>query len=129
MKVLEKRPSHAGDFNSTLTMLANISSAAIIIALFVLEPLVRYLWDPKKLRRFPNRNWLSGITNFGYIIESCYGFRSRRLHEIHQRYPVVRVGPDSLSFSTPEAIRAIYGHSSQCIKGDMYSAPAQIRPQ
>ncbi|KAF7554290.1 hypothetical protein G7Z17_g3038 [Cylindrodendrum hubeiense] len=98
---------------------------AIFIALFIcIKPLAEYFWDARKLQRFPNQNCLSGITNFGYIIERCRGFRSRNLHEIHKVHPVVRVGPDTLSFSTPEAIRAIYGHSTKCVKGDMYSASA-----
>ncbi|KAH6971939.1 cytochrome P450 [Ilyonectria destructans] len=105
--------------------MTSLASCAVIIALlFVLEPLARYMWDPKKLRRFPNHNALSGITNLGYIIERCRGFRSKNLHKKHENNPIVRTGPNSLSFSSPDAIRAIYGHSTTCVKGDMYAVPA-----
>lgn len=105
-------------------MLSLSAVAVTFTVLFFLEPLARYVWDPKNLRRFHNQNLLSGITNFGYIIERCRGFRSKNLHRVHRQHPVVRVGPNSVSFSTPDAIRAIYGHSTACLKGDMYTAPA-----
>lgn len=86
----------------------------------LMHPLLVYLWDPKKLRRFHNQNKLSGITSLGYIYERCSGFRSRNLHLVHQQHSIVRIGPNSLSFSSPDAIRAIYGHATPCSKGDMY---------
>ncbi|CAM1509756.1 Fc.00g000910.m01.CDS01 [Cosmosporella sp. VM-42] len=95
-----------------------------ISLLFLLEPLVTYLWDPKKLRRFPGQNALSGISTLGYILERYHGFRSKTLHAIHQHHPIVRIGPNSVSFSTPDAIRSIYGHSTTCTKGDMYLVAA-----
>lgn len=98
--------------------------AVTLVLLFVLEPVAQYIWDPKELRRFPNHNALSGITNLGYIIERCRGFRSENLQKKHEYNPIVRTGPNSLSFSSPDAIRAIYGHSTTCVKGDMYAAPA-----
>lgn len=83
-------------------------------------PLLVYFWDPKKLRRFHNQNKLSGITSLGYIYERCRGLRSRNLHLVHQHNSIVRIGPNSLSFSSPDAIRSIYGHATPCGKGDMY---------
>ncbi|KAI5464250.1 cytochrome P450 [Mariannaea sp. PMI_226] len=93
----------------------------------ILEPIITYLKDPKEFRRFPNLNCIAGITNIGYIYERSRGFRSRTLHEVHKVHPVVRVGPNSLSFSTPAAIKAIYGHASPCFKGDSYVAIAGPR--
>lgn len=84
-------------------------------------PLLVYVWDPKRLRRFPNQNKLSGITGLGYIYERCRGFRSRNLHLVHKQHSIVRIGPNSLSFSSPDAIRSIYGHATPCSKGDMYN--------
>lgn len=79
-----------------------------------------YIWDSKRLRRFHNQNNLSGITSLGYVYERCRGFRSRNLHLVHQQHSIVRIGPNSLSFSSPDAIRSIYGHATPCSKGDMY---------
>jgi benzoate 4-monooxygenase len=93
---------------------------AALLAILLLEPLATYLIDKKNFRRFPNQNAISGISNLGYFLERLGGFRSRRLHRVHEKHSIVRVGPNSLSFSSPQAIREIYGHSTTCIKGDMY---------
>lgn len=88
--------------------------------LCLLHHLLVYIWDPKKLRRFHNQNKLSGITSLGYVYERWCGFRSRNLHLVHQKHSIVRIGPNSLSFSSPDAIRSIYGHATPCSKGDVY---------
>ena len=113
-----------GSLSKLFDMLSLASFILSVCLLFLLEPLVTYLWDPKNLRRFPSQNALSGISNLGYILERWRGFRSKSLHTVHQHHPVVRIGPNSVSFSTPDAIRSIYGHSTTCFKGDMYSVPA-----
>lgn len=105
-------------------MAALLVWAVALAVFFIIEPLARYFIDTKNLRRFPNHNALSGITNFGYMLMRYGGFRSRKLQEAHQHRPVLRIGPNSVSFSSPDAIRAIYGHSANCVKGDMYAAPA-----
>ncbi|KAI1394589.1 hypothetical protein F4819DRAFT_262168 [Hypoxylon fuscum] len=105
-------------------MLSLISLAACLVFVILLEPLGTYIWDSKKLRRFYNQNILSGVSNLGYIIERCRGFRSRNLNEVHKKHSIVRIGPNSLSFSTTSAIRSIYGHSTPCTKGDMYTVQA-----
>ncbi|KAL4870920.1 cytochrome P450 [Aspergillus spectabilis] len=101
-------------------MIPLLNLALALILVILLEPLVTYFRDKKHLRQFPNQNCLSGITNLGYILERCGGFRSKNLHQVHLKHPIVRIGPTSLSFSTPGAIRDIYGHSTACIKGDTY---------
>ncbi|POR32529.1 Uncharacterized protein TPAR_07290 [Tolypocladium paradoxum] len=105
-----------------------ISLLSFALILLLLEPLATYLWDSKKLRRFPNATYLSGISNLSYILQRWRGFRSKEVHEAHQRHPVVRIGPNSISFATPSAIRAIYGHTTGCIKGDTYSTAAGTHP-
>jgi benzoate 4-monooxygenase len=108
----------------TSLMAAIIFWAASLALVCLFQPLMAYIWDAKKLRRFPCQNPLSGITNFGYIVERYRGFRSKNLHKLHEESPIIRLGPNSLSFSSPDAIRAIYGHSTTCVKEDMYAAPA-----
>ncbi|PTB49767.1 hypothetical protein M431DRAFT_542207 [Trichoderma harzianum CBS 226.95] len=107
-------------------MLVYLLSVAVL--LLILEPLFTYYWDSKKLRRFPNASFLSGISDVGYILQRYRGFRSKEIHESHLQHLVVRVGPNSLSFSTPDAIRAIYGHSTPCLKGGTYVTAAGTHP-
>lgn len=49
------------------------------------------------------------------------------LYELHEKYgPVVRYGPNTLSFNDPTALKAIYGHKSNVRKSDFYlSFPAR----
>ncbi|KAH0529040.1 hypothetical protein TsFJ059_003840 [Trichoderma semiorbis] len=101
---------------------------SVALLLLILEPLFTYYWDPKKLRRFPNARFLSGVSDVGYMLQRYRGFRSKEIHESHLQHPVVRVGPNSLSFSTPDAIRAIYGHNTPCLKGGTYVTAAGTHP-
>ncbi|KAF3071754.1 Benzoate 4-monooxygenase [Trichoderma lentiforme] len=101
---------------------------SVAVLLLILEPLFTYYWDSKKLRRFPNASLLSGISDVGYILRRYRGFRSKEIHESHLQHQVVRVGPNSLSFSTPDAIRAIYGHNTPCLKGGTYVTAAGTHP-
>lgn len=72
---------------------------------FIIYPVVVYFLDPKGLRKYPNLNLVSGITDLGFIYESNMGFRSRALLDAHRKSPVVRIGPNSLSFSDISAIK------------------------
>lgn len=75
------------------------------LSYFIVWPVVDYFRDPKGLRKYPNLNFLSGITDLGFCYEAHKGFRSRTLLEAHQKSPVVRIGPNSLSYSDLSAIK------------------------
>lgn len=101
------------------------SSSAVlgILLLYIfIRPVLEYFYDAKNLRKFPNQNAISGFSDFGLVWERLAAFRTAELHEAHKKHPVIRVGPTSLSFRDVEAIKDIYGHSSTCLKGDMYRA-------
>lgn len=81
-----------------------------------------YYRDVKGLRRYPAMNPLAAFTNIPFMLLSQRGFRSKRLLELHAKgNPVIRTGPNSLSYSDPKAIRDIYGHNTKCIKDEQYS--------
>lgn len=81
----------------------------------------RYFRDEKGLRRYPGMDWLAPFTNIAMMVESNKGFRSKRLQELHAKgMPVIRTGPNSLSYADPKAIRDIYGHSTKCRKDGQY---------
>ncbi|RFU29840.1 hypothetical protein B7463_g6505, partial [Scytalidium lignicola] len=65
-----------------------------------------------------------GFTNLGYIWEHTRGFRTKRLYEQHKKHLIIRLGPNSLSFADVRAIRDIYGHSTKCGKGELYTVQA-----
>lgn len=76
-----------------------------LLSYFVLWPVVDYFRDPKGLRKYPNLNCLSGITDVSFMYEAYKGFRSQALLEAHRKSPVVRIGPNSLSYSDLAAIK------------------------
>lgn len=80
-------------------------TAFSLISYFVVWPVVEYFRDPKGLRKYPNLNILSGVSDLGFMYEAHKGFRSQALLEAHQKSPVVRIGPNSLSYSDLGAIK------------------------
>lgn len=93
----------------------------LVLILFILvEPWLTYFVDVKKLRRFPNAAYGSGVSNLTFMLQRWRGYPSKQIHTAHERHPILRIGPNTISFSTPSAIRAIYGHSTPCVKGGSY---------
>jgi len=79
--------------------------ASSVVVYFIIWPVVFYLYDPKGLRKYPNLNILCGITDLGFSYEARKGFRSEALRKAHQNSPVVRIGPNSLSYCDVSAIK------------------------
>ncbi|KAI9035235.1 cytochrome P450 [Aspergillus affinis] len=87
---------------------------------FVVGPFVGYIRDPKGLRRYPNMNFFSGMSAVPFMILASRGFRSKELHEMHRKKPIIRTGPNMLSYGDVRAIKDIYGHNTRCIKDPSY---------
>ena len=92
-----------------------------VLGYFLVIPVIKYFHDPKGLRKYPNFYLLSGISDLPFIYEAHTGFRTRNLFEAHKKHPILRIGPNSLSYSDPNAIKDIYGHNTNCIKDRFYS--------
>ncbi|KAJ5460753.1 uncharacterized protein N7458_002305 [Penicillium daleae] len=101
-----------------------IALAIFVFTYFIAKPIVAYYCDPKGLRKYPNFAFFSGISDLPFLYESHNGFRSRNLFEAHKKHPVLRIGPNSLSYADPRAIKDIYGHGTACIKDRFYSETA-----
>lgn len=94
-----------------------LATSCALVTYLVLWPFVQYLWDSKGLRKYQNLSALSGITDLYYCWLSSSGFRSRDLHEAHRRKgPILRIGPNALSFGHLDALKDIYGHGTKCTK-------------
>lgn len=84
-----------------------------------------YFRDVKGLRRYPNMHLFSGISSLPFMLLSEEGFPSKKLHELHASgMPVIRVGPNSLSYGDVGAIKDIYGHNTKCTKDGQYVVTA-----
>ncbi|KAJ5688655.1 cytochrome p450 [Penicillium macrosclerotiorum] len=103
-------------------ILVALSAFACLVVRLVAWPGLVFLYDAKGLRKYPKLHWLSGVTNIPFMVESRRGFRSQRLLQLHhhQGHPVIRIGPNSLSYGGVDAIASIYGHSTQTTKDRQY---------
>ncbi|KAJ5114818.1 benzoate 4-monooxygenase cytochrome P450 [Penicillium alfredii] len=95
----------------------------------ILTPILRYFYDAKDLRKYPNQNFLSGLTSLAYVWERRNNFRTRKLYHDHQQHPIIRLGPTVLSFGDVGAIQDIYGHGTLCLKDDVYRSIQGDSPQ
>lgn len=97
---------------------------SLLFVYYGILPVFDYYRDPKGLRKYPNYSVWSGISNIPIVILSHKGIRSRTLYEAHKKHPVLRIGPNSLSYAHPDAIKDIYGHGTKCTKDRFYSITA-----
>lgn len=101
-------------------------AASLSISYFLLQRLHHVLYRQRELFRYPSLTLLAPFTNLAYVAHIAL-LRGRSgteiLHEKHRTAPVIRLGPNRLSFSDPAAIKDIYGTNTLCSKGDQYSTP------
>ncbi|KAI9879292.1 MAG: hypothetical protein M1823_006852, partial [Watsoniomyces obsoletus] len=99
-------------------------AAFLGVLYFVIFPVIQYFRDPKALRRFPNMSTFSGVSSLPFVILAHGGARSTHLVELHKKHPVVRTGPNALSYGDVRAIKDIYGHNTKCTKDKQYLVTA-----
>lgn len=97
---------------------------ACALVYFVVYPVFEYFRDPKGLRKYPNLSLFSGISNIPFMILAHTGARSTYLVELHKKHPVIRTGPNTLSYGDVRAIKDIYGHGTKCTKDGSYLVSA-----
>ncbi|KAJ4344679.1 uncharacterized protein N0V89_012423 [Didymosphaeria variabile] len=97
-----------------------VAFGTCVFLYFVVYPVVVYFRDVNGLRRYPNMHPLSGISWVPFMILAHSGERSTYLSKLHQKYPVIRTGPNALSYGDLRAIKDIYGHNTPCTKDGQY---------
>ena len=94
----------------------------------ILTPVIKYLQDPKCLRRFPSPS-VAAFTSIWAMYHNWHGRRYLAVDEAHKRLgAVVRIGPNHVSFSDPAAYKDIYGHGSSIVKDTFYDNLAGSTP-
>lgn len=79
---------------------------ALLIYQFIILPIYKACTSP--LRHLPGPK-LTLFTQHYITFLDCLNLRTKTLHEWHQNYgPIVRVGPNEVSFTSPTAIKQIY---------------------
>ncbi|KAF2176579.1 cytochrome P450 monooxygenase [Zopfia rhizophila CBS 207.26] len=97
-----------------------IALGACLFLYFIVYPIIVYFRDAKGLRRYPNMHPLSGISSLPFMVVAHGGARSTYLSKLHKKHPIIRTGPNTLSFGDVRAIKDIYGHNTGCIKDASY---------
>lgn len=95
----------------------------------LLSPIYLYFRDEKQLRRYPGP-FLAAVTNLWMMFKHYSGARTDTITALHQKYgKIVRIGPDSLSFSSLQAAKDIYGHGTASFKDKFYDSLAGVHRQ
>lgn len=66
---------------------------------------------------------LSALTDLRHCYLSACGYHSKGIYDAHKQTqaPILRTGPNALSFGDVRAIHDIYGHGTRCTKDVNYS--------
>ncbi|KAE8340462.1 hypothetical protein BDV24DRAFT_175348 [Aspergillus arachidicola] len=91
---------------------------------FFVFPFIEYIRDPKGLRKYPNLHPISGMSVLPFMFMASRGARSQELSELHKKSPVIRTGPNTLSYGDIRAIKDIYGHNTKAGKDPSYIVSA-----
>ncbi|KAI0825669.1 cytochrome P450 monooxygenase pc-bph [Irpex lacteus] len=84
--------------------------------------LVPYLRDSQGIRRYPGP-WLAKFSCLWYSREIFEGRVQTSLKKLHEQYGTfVRIGPNSVSVCSPDALQTIYAHSYNALKSSLYDA-------
>ncbi|MCJ1302849.1 hypothetical protein MMC08_005654, partial [Hypocenomyce scalaris] len=91
-------------------------------------PVIVYFLDNKGLRKFPAPS-VAGFTPLWVMYYSWYGTRYEAIDVAHKKLGrAVRISPNHISFSDPEAYKDIYGHGTNIIKDKFYENTAGGNP-
>ncbi|KAF2275234.1 benzoate 4-monooxygenase cytochrome-like protein P450 [Westerdykella ornata] len=104
--------------SSPLLLVGSIFGALFLYLLLL--SLYRLTLHP--LARYPGPR-LAALTDIYLAYHAYRGDRHLCYHAAHQKYgPVVRIGPNSLSFNTSSALKTIYMPRANVRKADFYTA-------
>lgn len=96
---------------------------AVLLAIVITASALHYLYTAlvsSHLTRIPGPKAFT-LTKLFLAREDYRGTRTRTLNALHKQYgPVVRIGPNEVSFNSTSALRAIYGAGSGFERTDFY---------
>ncbi|CAE6439340.1 unnamed protein product [Rhizoctonia solani] len=83
--------------------------------------LVPYFLDPYNYRHRFSGPWLAGFSGWWMSYTALGGDHSEVVRKQHEKYGTfVRLGPNHISISDPNALEAVYAHGSGVLKSDFY---------
>ncbi|KAF2765375.1 cytochrome P450, partial [Teratosphaeria nubilosa] len=99
--------------------------AVAAIAFFIIKP----LFAPKALRQLPSASPLAPFTTLWLVYHNWHGRRYLIVEEAHRKHgSAIRISPNQVSFSGPQAYKDIYGHGVPILKDIFYENLAGTTP-
>ncbi|KAK0495842.1 hypothetical protein EDD18DRAFT_1389915 [Armillaria luteobubalina] len=96
------------------------SALAVPLAALVLVHLRAFFCGPYGFHSFP-RPFLAKFSDARLGWVSYGGHRSETIHELHKNYGTfVRIAPNHLSITSPEASQVVYAHGNRAFKSPSY---------
>ncbi|KAF8704345.1 Cytochrome P450 monooxygenase, partial [Rhizoctonia solani] len=84
---------------------------------------IPYLLDPHDYRRRFSGPWFASLSGSWLARSASSGHHYQNFLQLHEKYgKFVRVGPNHISISDPDALEELYGHSSGLLKSEFYDA-------
>jgi cytochrome P450 len=94
-----------------------------VVGLLV-QPVFVYIVDRKRLRKFPAPSF-AGLSSFWRIFNNIKCKHYIAVHKAHQKLGThVRIAPNHISISDPQAVADIYGHGANFLKDAWYDGGA-----
>ncbi|KAF8751833.1 Cytochrome P450 monooxygenase [Rhizoctonia solani] len=99
------------------------AAAGVLLTAYYVVP---YLLDPHDYRRRFSGPWLASLSGSWLARSASSGRHYQNILQLHEKYgKFVRVGPNHISISDPDALEEVYGHSSGLLKSEFYDAFAR----
>ncbi|KAF7556244.1 hypothetical protein G7046_g6341 [Stylonectria norvegica] len=97
----------------------------VVAAVALISPVIDFFWDRKSLRKFPSPSFIAGISPLWRIYHNYQLRQFEKIHQAHQQLGThVRISPNHVSISAPEAVEIIYGHGANFLKDVWYDGGA-----
>ena len=110
------------------TGLALRSNASLFIPYFVglYSSVITYRLFFNPLNRFPGP-YFARLTKFNHVVQNRKMDGHHRLLELHRKHgQYVRIGPNDLSVTDPEAVHVLTAANSKCTKAQWYSQDSPL---
>ncbi|KIM86675.1 hypothetical protein PILCRDRAFT_96068 [Piloderma croceum F 1598] len=105
----------------------SITLLIFILIIVLLVHIVGYVADPHGIRSIPGP-FLAKFSDIWLGMVSGHSHRSEVVHEMHKKYGTfVRLAPDHVSISDPEALQIVYAHGNGSLKSNFYDAFVSIQ--
>ena len=104
-----------GQVTQTIESIPIYFTIPLLLVTFLLGFILkrRYL---SPLSRFPGPFW-AGVTRWWLVRQIYKGDHEKTMLRLHRKYgPIVRISPFEVAISDPDAIKIIYGHTSNFTK-------------